>query len=206
MNKQIWRALMTLIDNTAYFDILAKKNFEKNPLLIRKLKEDAFPKSIVDFYDTMNGFQLKWRFHEDLVGGVNFLPAEHLYDATKQNLNQAEIDWFIDEKPVKINGSYHPVEFITDEASVGFLSTMESGELYYYDSGAVFYSLNIDIVGYCKLLDHTYGLLRWPRLLVGLRNNAFQAAVDHFVNDIRTVNPSFNLADFKEVYADCQLS
>lgn len=195
---------MTLIDKTAYFEILVKKNFKKDAELVKKVKEDGFPSAVVDFYALFNGFRLKWRFQGDLVGGVNFLPAEHLYDATGQNLSSGETDWFIDDQPVKLKGIYHPLEFFTDEASVGFMSTTKSGELYYYDSGAVFYSLNIDLTGYCRMLDHTYGLLRWPRLLLGLRDIAFQDTVDSFVKDIQTVNPHFNLANFKELYAECQ--
>ncbi len=197
---------MLLVDHTAYFEILSKKNFKKDPDLIERLKADGFPASTVAFYQTMNGFQLKWRFKGDLLGGVDFLPAEHLFDQTRQDLEQPGTDWFIDDRAVKLEGFYHPIEYLTDEASVGFLSSSNSGELFYYDSGAVFYSLNIDLVAYCSLIDFTYGLALWPRLLLGLRNIAFQESVEAFVKEIERVNPAFDRAAFEAAYKERQLS
>lgn len=197
---------MNLVDNTAHFDILTKKNYKINTSLVSKLKADSFPVSIIDFYNTMNGFQLKWRFDETLSGGVNFLPSEHLYDSTKTDLKQSEINWYVDNRPTKLDGFFHPIDIITNEAQVGFFDTMKSDKLYYYDSGATFYSLNINIEGYCTLLDHTFGLEIWPRLLIGLRNISFQTDVEFYVNRLCKINPKFNLDKFKNKYSEYQLN
>lgn len=205
MNRKIWHSLMNLVDNTAYFEILSKKNFKQTPSLITKLEEDSFPNTIIDFYKTMNGFQLKWRYNESLSGGVNFLAAEHLYDSTRINLKNEEIDWFIDNNSVELDGFFYPIEFITNEAQIGFFDKFKSNQLFYYESGASFYSLNINIEGYCQLLDHTFGLDLWPRFLLGLRNISFQSDVEHFVKSLSKINPKFSVDVFKKVYNENQI-
>lgn len=200
MNTEIWKSARDLIKLTSHLNVSSKKLGKPEPDWIERIKASGFDKSIQELYCTFNGFVLKWYFR-DLEGTVNIMKAKHLFDNTKVELGGRNFEWYLDTKVLPLEGAYIPIDMFTDESSVGVFSSFgKKGLLYYSDSGASFYSLNIDINSYLKLTVHTRGIIRWPRLLIGLQGIDFQDLTDSFTNNIGIVNPQFDLTEFKKEY------
>jgi hypothetical protein len=144
-------------------------------------------KGLKAFYEQINSIDLKWLFKDnpDIGGNIKLLESKYLYDNAIQNPAEFAVinGDFNYAKEIGLQGAFHPVNLNTNECSIGFFEDSKlCNELFVFEAGYHFYSLQIGFEEYFELLCASKGFVYWEKAILNYLYPSYESG---------------NLADFK---------
>lgn len=168
---------------------------------------EEVPATISNLYQECNGITLKWCFGQEedteILGSINILPLEHLFDETVLLLEGMDVVINDDpefSKTINLSGVFRKVDLFTDEASVGFFSDPQLADQLYYNSSNRFYRIPVDFQGYFKLMCAAKGFIQWQRAILFEEYNFGEVEANWFREQMPLIFSDFNWDEFIELY------
>jgi hypothetical protein len=190
---------------------------------LKLLKSEGLDQ-LLGVYDLINGFNVEWKAtfehsppssKNSEIGKINLVSIEEMLSPSGSvNLNQLET-WTIydvggSKRNAALSGRFIPVDTIGDICSGIF----DNGDpkLYFHDFGNSFYSLDLDIFGYFKMVLKSNGYSFWQQALVyhlyskDESSTYGQSTYDDFVEDMPVIFKEFDLDEYLAFFESLRIS
>jgi hypothetical protein len=157
------------------------------------------PQSIVQYFQEVNGFHLKWenRYQDTTLisGSLVLLPAAEVTKSWNGAI-------YFDDDTAAANKPFYPIDQFADEACCGVFAGGKKESLHYYafSSGDEPYNLEINIQEYITLAIAAKCYYYWPLVLKQIVEKESSPMIQKMNDDMAVLFPQFSMERFVDRY------
>jgi hypothetical protein len=157
------------------------------------------------FYSQVKEVDIAWKHFKfekqpQVCGKINILPFKTVFG------DWEGIVWFNNQSNSELQ-QFRVFDFFSNEACVGFYDNDDqSKELFYLYFGEKPLSLSLDVEGYCKMLQQSYGFFYWQLAIVEIKTNKSSPESRDFKHYMPQLFQDFNYDKFVELYRQLKIN
>lgn len=209
---------MNFTDKIIYSFLILKKGksiegFEKKFKSVlttsnnQKAKDLNFDKSVIDFCEISNGFELKWwkDSSKGIGGEINLLSMESMFEKDSAIIDELKISEYLD-KDLEF---FRAIDIPSMNEEVGFFMLPNKKpikNIYYRLAGENVSDLDLDFKGYLEMAFESKVYAYWQKVLVDIQDNEESHEVLTFKEQMPKIFEDFSWDAFVEKYESLRLS
>lgn len=188
-----------IYDNQSTIVEQIARPFKAPMALLKVAKEKKYPSSLINLYESMNGFIVDWKTKTKLgfsaKGKLNILPLEETFKDWK------EVVYFVDsDERLK---HFIPIDFFADEACIGiYVGEYSEDCAYFFNFAEDPKPLFIDMCQYFDLALMARGFLYWQYVIFSINENEQYSTVEDFKDIMPKIFKNFNYENLVEMYKE----
>lgn len=153
---------------------------------------------ILQMYEIIGDFTCKWVSADntpDVLGSARILPFEQCTASWKE-------DFFAnDEDHGERIQFFHPIDFLNDQACVGFFAEKGRSEsLYFYDLAHPPDYLQVDINAYIEMMVYAKAYRYWPLLILEIISGEKSRTGEEIRKNLPILFPEFIYEEFTNMF------